>query len=714
MVALVARSVVPLTLMLVASVGCKRPPPQALREPGTRVEEAPPVAEPIFGGGLRTGWEDLASESGGANDGGPRRLELTGPRGWILTNSKLRGSWGGLVFRFRASATFGDFFEVRLDSDTAELFPRVLVSPCHRKELEGGWSEAFIPMNELNPRGAAFIRLVLRSVRPLPSPGLVELDGVGLTQSDPNVSVQPDQVASALGMPSVFVVDCSAQPSPISPLIYGLGFSPSQEFPPPSSWRLKPTARRWGGVAASRYNWELGSAWNPGAEGFFQNVNLVGRPDFSWRTFLEIDVDRGVKTALTVPMVGWVAKDMTSAGFPVAEYGKQEQESDRGGGNGIARDGTLLKPSTPLRTSVPAPPDFIGQWVTAIKAFEKKHGPAVSLYQLDDEPDRWAVTHRDVHPSPVTYDELLERTVGYASAIRKADPTAVIAGPALSGWVASQLSAEDLAAGPGKKPDRLAHGDVALIEWFLAKLAAHEKRTGLKPLDVLDLHYFPTAKAIGRGVDGATDPQTNALRIQATRSLWDSRFVEEGLDEPVALIKRMQEWVDKNDPGLGLSIGAYSFGAERHMSGGLAVAEALGHFGQEGLDAAFYWSFPPEGSPAAYAFRAFRDFDGKGAAFETLSMPHSDDPKNSALFAARSADGRRVTVVMLNESPGDALDASVKLDGCPVPEAQRVFAYSGGPTGFVQREIVVGQPYRLAPYSMTVVELRLPAPKPAR
>ena len=476
------------------------------------------MAEPIFGGGLRTGWEDLASESGGANDGGPRRLELTGPRGWILTNSKLRGSWGGLVFRFRASATFGDFFEVRLDSDTAELFPRVLVSPRHRKELEGGWSEAFIPMNELNPRGAAFIRLVLRSVRPLPSPGLVELDGVGLTQSDPNVSVQPDQVASALGMPTVFVVDCSAQPSPISPLIYGLGFSPSQEFPPPSSWRLKPTARRWGGVAASRYNWELGSAWNPGAEGFFQNVNLVGRPDFSWRTFLEIDVDRGVKTALTVPMVGWVAKDMTSAGFPVAEYGKQEQESDRGGGNGIARDGTLLKPSTPLRTSVPAPPDFIGQWVTAIKAFEKKHGPAVSLYQLDDEPDRWAVTHRDVHPSPVTYDELLERTVGYASAIRKADPTAVIAGPALSGWVASQLSAEDLAAGPGKKPDRLAHGDVALIEWFLAKLAAHEKRTGLKPLDVLDLHYFPTAKAIGRGVDGATDPQTNALRIQATRS----------------------------------------------------------------------------------------------------------------------------------------------------------------------------------------------------
>lgn len=693
-------------LALVASLGCKSAPPEALREPGARTERSPSVVESIFEGGLQRGWDEFAWRAGDQSDGGPKRIELTGERGWTLTNPKLRGVWGGLVFRFRASATFGDFLEVRLDSDTAEIFPRVPVGRRHRKELEGGWSEVFLSMAELNPRGAAFIRVVLRALRPLPRPGLVELDGLGLTQADLDVTVESAQASRAPGVPVVFVVDCATEPSPISPLIYGIGFSPPDEFPPPAAWRLKPTARRWGGPVSSRYNWELGNAWNTGAEGLFRNTNLVGRPDFSWRTFLEIDLDRGVETALTVPMVGWVAKDMTSVGFPVADFGNQERV-DEGAGNGVARDGTPLR-GAPQRTSVPAPPDFVGLWVTAIRRFEKKRGAAVSMYLLDSEPDRWNVTHRDVHPSPLTYDELLDRTLGYASAIRKADPGAVIAGPGLSGWVATQVSASDMAAGIEKKPDRLAHGDRALIEWYLSTLAAYEKKTGIKPLNVLDLHYSPSGVGIGRGLDGATDPKTNALRIKATRSLWDLRYVEEGLDEPVALLKRMRGWVDRNYPGLGLSLGEYNFGAERHMSGGLAVAEALGRFGQERLDSAFYWTFPPEGSPAAYAFRAFRDFDGKGAAFEALSMPHSDDPKNSALFAARSADGQRVTLVLLNESPEEALEASVNLNGCPVAEAQRVFTYTGDPSGFVERVLALGRAYALPPYSMTVIELRLP------
>ena len=34
-----------------------------------------------------------------------------------------------------------------------------------------------------------------------------------------------------------------------------------------------------------------------------------------------------------------------------------------------------------------------------------------------------------------------------------------------------------------------------------------------------------------------------------------------------------------------------------------------------GLRAAFYWDYPPDGSPAFWAFRAFRDFDSRGARF---------------------------------------------------------------------------------------------------
>ena len=46
-------------------------------------------------------------------------------------------------------------------------------------------------------------------------------------------------------------------------------------------------------------------------------------------------------------------------------------------------------------------------------------------FALDNEPMLWNSTHRDVHPDPVTYDELLDRTIRYGSAVRAADPDAV-------------------------------------------------------------------------------------------------------------------------------------------------------------------------------------------------------------------------------------------------------------------------------------------------
>jgi hypothetical protein len=290
----------------------------------------------------------------------------------------------------------------------------------------------------------------------------------------------------------------------------------------------------------------------------------------------------------------------------------------------------------------------------------KRGARLVQQYILDNEPGLCHDTHRDVHPTPLTYDELLDRTIRYGTAIRKADPEAIIAGPAEWGWVGYSYSAADQVAGFTARPDRRAHGDTPLIEWYLQKLAAHQKKTGVRVLDVLDLHFYPQGKGIGVGTEGQTDADTNALRIRSTRALWDPRYTDESwIKEPVQLIPRMRAWSDAFYPGLKLSIGEYNFGAERHMSGGLALAEALGRFGQQGLYSAFYWTYPPENSPAFYAFKAFRDYDGKGAAFLPLSMP-TDAPRDTSLFASRSADGRTATLVMLNFSTTDGFDASVK------------------------------------------------------
>ena len=75
-------------------------------------------------------------------------------------------------------------------------------------------------------------------------------------------------------------------------------------------------------------------------------------------------------------------------------------------------------------------PEDVGDFVKKVRAYEKKIGKKLVFeWILDNEPGLWSTTHRDVHPTPLTYDELLERTIAYGTAIRKADPDAVIAGP---------------------------------------------------------------------------------------------------------------------------------------------------------------------------------------------------------------------------------------------------------------------------------------------
>src|SRR5205823_3582014 len=107
------------------------------------------------------------------------------------------------------------------------------------------------------------------------------------------------------------------------------------------------------------------------------------------------------------------------------------------------------------------------------------------------------------------------------------------------------------------------------------------------------------------------------------------------------LLPRLHEWIDQEYPGRGISIGEWAFGAEQHMSGGLASAEALGRFVQYDVTAAFYWQFPPAKTPTYYAFRAYRDFDGKGGRFLDYWVPTWASDKTS-LFASRDREGKHL------------------------------------------------------------------------
>ncbi len=681
---------------------------------GTRTTPLPEVVSWIYKGDLQNGWVDHGwTDRLPRKSGEPERHQLSGYGGWILARTGFTGSYGGLTFRLKTTPNVSDFLEIRLESDLSSGFPRVKVTPAHRKDAPDGFSEIFVSMAELNPQLYPFDHVVMRAYWDIPKPGIVEIDQVGLTKVDPELLKKAEEALNKPGLPAAFVVDCGAPAQEISPLIYGIALNARLDASDKHQWKLNATSRRWGGNPTSRYNWEIGNAWNTVADYFFYNVDYAGLGGEYWKHFLDVNREHKVGSAITLPMMGWVAKDIKSVSFPQSEFPEQQafDPHGRNAGNGLTKDGKPLASGPPTRTSVAAPPGFVARWVTAIREYEAAKGKSVEVYFLDNEPALWSDTHRDVHPEPLGYDELLKRTIDYGSAVRKAAPDGLIAGPAEWGWPGYFYSAIDAKAGFSARPDRRAHGDVPLLDWYLKSLATHEKKTGTKVLDVLDLHFYPQGKGIGVGADGNTDPDTNARRIRSTRALWDPSYTDESwIKESIRLIPRMKELVAQNYPGLKLALGEYSFGAELHPSGGLALAEALGRFGQQGLWAAWYWTYPPEGSAAFWAFRAYRDYDGKGAHFPDWSMP-TTAPKDGSIFAARSADGTKVNLVLLNFSSANSLEAAVNLKGCAVPNSQRVFMFAGDPRGFVNREVEVGKPYHLPPYSISVVELTLPAKK---
>jgi hypothetical protein len=678
-----------------AAAGQVTPAASASSPPATRPRQAADLAETIYDGRLSSGWQDLGwgpHELGS----GPAKVRFAARGGIILHHAPLAWQYGGVVFRYRAPAEWGSFLNVQLRPEPgARSFPTVSLGERHLLEQPDGWQEAFVSYSELNPELKPFVGLVISTQKVVGS-DWVMLDRVALTK--------PPASLAAPGRSETLRVFCDSPSLPIDPRIYGAASN---------EWSSGQTSLRLGGNTYSRMNWELGT-WNTGSDWFFENQG--GESLFAQ---LEAHAKQKRPVALVVPIIGYVAKDRHSVGFPRAKYGPQRKHDPQRGeaGDGHSTAGEPLTPGDPSQTSIPAPPELIAQWVKKLREADQARGSrAVELYILDNEPTLWNETHRDVHPAPLSYDELLDRTVRYASAVKDADPEAVVAGPAEWGWTGYFYSAVDREAGTSARPDRRAHGDEPLLPWYLRSLAEREKSGGRRLLDVLDVHFYPMAPGVRDGSE-KVDAEGAARRLRSTRALWDPSYQDESwIGDAVQLIPRLKGWVAKNYPGTKIAIGEWSFGAAEHISGGLATAEALGRFGREGLDAAYHWGGLPLGTPTFWAFRAFTNFDGEGGRFLNTSLKVEDSSQVS-LFASRDDARKHLVLILVNKDPHAVVAASVDLSSCGRVTSSRMFSYDGASTRELKEQnhklsVESAQPPRasLSPYSITVLDLKVEPP----
>jgi len=499
------------------------------------------------------------------------------------------------------------------------------------------------------------------------------------------------------------ILSPSTSPVRISPGIYGLAV-PSRSAV--AGWKVP--LIRWGGNTAERYNWQLGNAWNTGKDWFFENVAVEAD---AWQRFLERADEAGARVFVNLPLLGFVAKDTVSHGYSVKKYGPQQRHdpSRPDAGNGVRPDGKPIGGNDRADSSVAADPEFIAAWVRAMKSrFPRLFAERRVIFAPGNEPMLWHLTHRDVHPEPVSYEEYLDRFVKTAQAVKAAAPEAEIAGPELWGWPAYFQSARDLERKTNE--DRRGHGGLDFLPWFLRQMRAREGQGGVRLLDYVTVHFYPQAPGV---FSPAVDLEATRLRLDSVRSLWDPGYQDPSwIKAKVALIPRLKRWVAEGYPGTRIGLTEYNWGGEDDISGALALADILGIFGREGLDLACYWTTPPEGSFGAAAYALYRNADGAGAQFGGESLSARTEGSGSetlSVYAVLDRGAKTAMVMAVNKS---GLPRSLKLrwQGIEVgPGPAYAVDGSGAKIRMVTQSASPAGPLALA--ARSVVHFRFPLKK---
>jgi Glycoside hydrolase family 44 len=568
---------------------------------------------------------------------------------------------------------------------------------------------------------------------PYPAPASVTVTATSTTDSTTtgSITVVLSQPPTATG--PALLVDAGNQTHAISPFIYGIN---GYLLDSATTTAAHPGLVRWGGDGSSRYNYKTNIS-NSASDYYFENFNQS-----SFTDLIASNSAADAATMGTAPVLGWVSNSTANAcSFPSTSFPGQTSYDSHGCGSGIYPAGTngctsaggctiagsttiaattsisqpppdITSPTTPAPGSVTttwANSTWTGGWVNSILTAYGPANPAsgkgqgAAVWDLDNEPTWWDAVHRDVHPAPFTYDEATNGGIGTALAIKTADPTALVSGPVIDYWWAYFYSKKDIESGwssgpcyqPWSNPsDRVAHGGVPMIEYYLQQFNRYSQNYGIRLLDYVDIHGYFAGSYQGSSVGFTTagDTAEQQVRMNSTRVLWDPTYTDPNYPQPnyttdpnytascsppaqaPQLIRMMQSWVARDYPGTKTGIDEYNFGGLESINGAVTQADVLGIFGREGLGLGALWPTGTNGQmdsitqiPANMAFAIYRNYDGNKSTFGDMALAststnstNADGEGQLAVYGARRASDSALTVVVVNKTYGD-LNSTLSL-----------------------------------------------------
>lgn len=539
-------------------------------------------------------------------------------------------------------------------------------------------------------------------------------------------------------------IDVLSDRHEISPYIYGGNLSHLSKVTDSGT-----TWVRWGGNAASTYNWQL-HTYNADSDYYFEDFPLGGTDPDSVQFIKDVQSD-GARVIMTIPLLSWVAKagENSSNGnwsYSVAKYGPQCKVDpyNTDAGDGLQTDCKTPVTTSPVTTAyyplVDTPSECPSgttdgstcldreTWVKALAAAfgsgtcDVPYTTITSchFYDMGNEPGIWSGTHMDVHPVASGYDELANDFEHEARLVKTWDPAAVRFGPVSCCWWFYWN------VGP-TGDDKASHAGVDFLPWWLNQIYWLDQINGSRTLDVFDVHAYPDANT-----SGLTKAQLQALAISVYRDYWDPTYVSTSgtinqqyatMMEPSKTIPfripRLKAMVNAIYPGTPLSFTEWSaaFAGESDFSTALGDAEAYGIFGREGLSFASRWLGPTQGDPNYLALKLYTNYDGAHHGFGTVSVSdqNNGNPNLFSSYAALNAYGTQMTIMVINGDPTNAAQVTFNLNGFRASSDTAYTLASTAPTAIsASNSTAWSSTQTFAPYSITLLvvsgnEVNVPA-----
>lgn len=409
---------------------------------------------------------------------------------------------------------------------------------------------------------------------------------------------------------------------------------------------------RQGGNRITGYNWE-NNASNAGQDYLHQSDDYLpwimgigapqnDQPGTVTSAFIDSCNAHNAFSAVTLQMAGYVAKDKSGA-VTVGETAPSSRWCDVQN----TKPGPFsLTPSTADNTVYMD--EYMNFLITNFGNSTSSTG--VKAFILDNETTLWPSTHPRIHPTAPTIAEMMLRSIALATRVKEMDPNVKVFGPESYGFYeyTQYQGASDWGSYSGTYPYFLS---VYLDSMRLASIAA-----GHRLLDVLTVHWYPDVN-VGNIYSSDTTANRVAERIQLPRSLWDNTYIEDGwigqwFSGSLPILPTLQTQISTYYPNTQLGVTEYDYGADDHISGGLAQADALGGFARTGTSFASKW-----GGFSGFSLSAIRIYDDIPEPFTGFyTTCNSNDNFHSTVHCSvEDTVNKTLHIVALNKS----LDSTV-------------------------------------------------------